>query len=183
MPMSMPPDPGPTQFTQDPSRTTQLAESTRWRYGLIAVMAAVTVILVAFVFAALRYDTANDVSTALAAITGTVGTILGPIWAFRPALRVRKSPKLRARRQKPEQWRSQPQRRTSRRSKLWRWSKGGRPGPGSPGAAVVLSRLQDLAVLFAYWRADRAGRCRSLHVACAGNSRLNTSSRGRHMLN
>jgi hypothetical protein len=40
-------------------------------------MAAVTVILVAFVFASLRYDTATDVSTALAAITGTVGTILG----------------------------------------------------------------------------------------------------------
>jgi len=64
-------------MAQDPTRTAQVGESTRWRYGLIAVMAAVTVILVAFVFAALRYDTANDVSTALAAITGTVGTILG----------------------------------------------------------------------------------------------------------
>jgi hypothetical protein len=38
---------------------------------------AVTAILAAFVFASLRYDTATDVSTALAAITGTVGTILG----------------------------------------------------------------------------------------------------------
>jgi hypothetical protein len=63
--------------TQDPSRTAQVGESTRWRYGLFAVMGAVIVILAAFVFAALRYDTANDVSTALAAITGTVGTILG----------------------------------------------------------------------------------------------------------
>jgi uncharacterized protein YdbL (DUF1318 family) len=71
---SLPPDARPTQ---DPSRTTQSGEWTRWRYGLFAVMAAVTVILVAFVFAALRYNTANDVSTALAAITGTVGTILG----------------------------------------------------------------------------------------------------------
>jgi hypothetical protein len=71
----------PTRATQNQAqyamRTAQVGESTRWRYGLIAVMAAVTVILVAFVFAALRYDTANDVSTALAAITGTVGTILG----------------------------------------------------------------------------------------------------------
>lgn len=38
---------------------------------------AVTAILAAFVFASLRYDTAADVSTALAAITGTIGTILG----------------------------------------------------------------------------------------------------------
>lgn len=67
----------PLTRAQDPTRTAQVGESTRWRYGLIAVMAAVTVILVAFVFASLRYDTATDVSTALAAITGTVGTILG----------------------------------------------------------------------------------------------------------
>jgi threonine/homoserine/homoserine lactone efflux protein len=62
---------------RDPSVTTQAGESTRWRYGLFAVLGAVTAILAAFVFASLRYNTASDVSTALAAITGTVGTILG----------------------------------------------------------------------------------------------------------
>jgi hypothetical protein len=62
---------------QDPTRTAQAVESSRRRYGLIAVVVAVTAILAAFVFASLRYDTASDVSTALAAITGTVGTILG----------------------------------------------------------------------------------------------------------
>ncbi len=52
-------------------------ESGRWRYGLVAVIVAVIVILVAFVFASLRYDAADDVSTALAAVTGTLGTLLG----------------------------------------------------------------------------------------------------------
>jgi hypothetical protein len=52
-------------------------ERHRWRYGLWAVVLAVGGILAAFVFASLRYDTAADVSTALAAITGTLGTILG----------------------------------------------------------------------------------------------------------
>jgi hypothetical protein len=57
--------------------TTPASESTRWRYGLYATIAAVSAILIAFVFASLRYNTAQDVSTALAAITGTLGTILG----------------------------------------------------------------------------------------------------------
>lgn len=55
----------------------QASESMRWRYGLYATIIAVVTILAAFVFASLRYPTANDVSTALAAITGTLGTILG----------------------------------------------------------------------------------------------------------
>jgi hypothetical protein len=71
----------PTRATQNQAqyamRTAQVGESTRWRYGLIAVMVAVTAILAAVVFASLRYDTASEVSTALAAVTGTVGTILG----------------------------------------------------------------------------------------------------------
>jgi hypothetical protein len=53
------------------------SESVRWRYGLLATLAAVFAILAAFVFASLRYSSAGDVSTALAAITGTLGTILG----------------------------------------------------------------------------------------------------------
>jgi hypothetical protein len=49
----------------------------RWKYGLRGVLVAVVAILAVFVFAALRYSTASDVSTALAAVTGTLGTILG----------------------------------------------------------------------------------------------------------
>ena len=52
-------------------------ESTRWRYGLVAVVTAVVAILTAFIFASYMYKSANDVSTSLAAITGTLGTVLG----------------------------------------------------------------------------------------------------------
>lgn len=54
----------------------------RWRYGLIAVVIAVIAVVGAFLWASYRYDTASDVSTALAAITGTVGTILGAYLGF-----------------------------------------------------------------------------------------------------
>jgi hypothetical protein len=47
------------------------------KYGLWAVIIAVLAISGTFVFAALHYSKASDVSTALAAITGTIGTILG----------------------------------------------------------------------------------------------------------
>jgi hypothetical protein len=53
------------------------SESSRWRYGLAAVAVAVLTIILVFVIAAVRYRTGPDVSAALAAITGTVGTILG----------------------------------------------------------------------------------------------------------
>jgi hypothetical protein len=52
-------------------------ENTRWRYGLGAVAVAVLTIVLVFGIAAVRYRAGADVSAALAAITGTVGTILG----------------------------------------------------------------------------------------------------------
>jgi phage tail tape-measure protein len=52
-------------------------ENARWRYGLGAVGIAVLTIVLVFVIAAVRYRAGADVSAALAAITGTVGTILG----------------------------------------------------------------------------------------------------------
>lgn len=57
-------------------------DKTRWRYGLIAVVIAVVAVVGAFLWASYRYSSASDVSTALAAITGTVGTILGVYLGF-----------------------------------------------------------------------------------------------------
>jgi hypothetical protein len=70
-------DAGFTTNPDAPDNDGSSSESVRWRYGLLAALAAVFAILAAFVFAALRYSTAGDVSTSLAAITGTLGTILG----------------------------------------------------------------------------------------------------------
>jgi hypothetical protein len=52
-------------------------EKTRWRYGLGAVAFAVLAIALVFAIATVRYRAGADVSAALAAITGTIGTILG----------------------------------------------------------------------------------------------------------
>jgi hypothetical protein len=52
-------------------------DSAKWRYGVVVVLAGLFVILVAFVVAVGQYDKASDVSTALAPITGVVGTIVG----------------------------------------------------------------------------------------------------------
>lgn len=45
--------------------------------GLLVTVAGLTVLLVAFLVAVYHYGKAGDVSTALAAITGTIGTVIG----------------------------------------------------------------------------------------------------------
>lgn len=45
--------------------------------GLLAVVVGLVVLLAAFLVAAFHYKTAGDVSTALAAVTGTIGTLVG----------------------------------------------------------------------------------------------------------
>lgn len=46
-------------------------------YGLVVVLAGLVVITFAFVVALKEYDKAADVSTALAPVTGVVGTLVG----------------------------------------------------------------------------------------------------------
>jgi hypothetical protein len=49
----------------------------RWKYGLWVVFAGLAVILAAFGAALVAFSEAADVSTALAPVTGVVGTIVG----------------------------------------------------------------------------------------------------------
>jgi threonine/homoserine/homoserine lactone efflux protein len=56
---------------------TSTDEAGRWKYGLWVVFAGLAVILVAFGAALLAFSEAADVSTALAPVTGVVGTIVG----------------------------------------------------------------------------------------------------------
>ncbi len=49
----------------------------KWKYGLVVVLAGLVVILFAFVVALQEYQKAADVSTALAPVTGVVGTLVG----------------------------------------------------------------------------------------------------------
>lgn len=52
-------------------------ETIKAKYGIVVVLAGLAVILVAFIVALARYDKAADVSTALAPVTGIVGTLVG----------------------------------------------------------------------------------------------------------
>jgi hypothetical protein len=54
-------------------------ESSKWKYmyGVWVVLAGLLVILVAFIWAVESYAKAADASTALAPVTGVVGTIVG----------------------------------------------------------------------------------------------------------
>jgi hypothetical protein len=49
----------------------------RWQYGLIAVLGGFFVLLVAYALAVSKYEKAGDVSTAMAAITGAIGSLAG----------------------------------------------------------------------------------------------------------
>ncbi len=49
----------------------------RWRYGLIAVGMGLVVILLCFGVAVWKYENAADAGAVLAAVTGTVGAIVG----------------------------------------------------------------------------------------------------------
>jgi hypothetical protein len=60
-----------------PPPETSNTGAARWIHGLIAVGMGLGVIVVCFVFAVLRWQTANDVAVVLAAVTGTVGAIVG----------------------------------------------------------------------------------------------------------
>lgn len=53
------------------------ADAVRARYGVYVVTVGLLVILAGFVLAVLHYSDAGSVSTALAPITGVVGTIVG----------------------------------------------------------------------------------------------------------
>lgn len=52
-------------------------DSHRWRYGITVVIAGLITILGAFLVAVWQFDTAAEVSTALAPITGVVGALVG----------------------------------------------------------------------------------------------------------
>ena len=52
-------------------------DSGKWKYGIAVVLAGLAVILVAFLLALGEYSKAADVSTALAPVTGVVGTLVG----------------------------------------------------------------------------------------------------------
>jgi hypothetical protein len=52
-------------------------DSGKWKYGLAVVLAGLAVILIAFFLSLNEYDKAPDVSTALAPVTGVVGTLVG----------------------------------------------------------------------------------------------------------
>ena len=56
---------------------TSTDEAERWKYGLWVVFAGLAVILAAFGAALVAFSEAADVSTALAPVTGVVGTIVG----------------------------------------------------------------------------------------------------------
>ena len=58
----------------DPKKTD---ESARYRYGLWVVFAGLAVILLSYYAGLKEYDKAADVSTALAPVTGVVGTLVG----------------------------------------------------------------------------------------------------------
>ncbi|MDQ3641868.1 MAG: hypothetical protein M3450_10535 [Actinomycetota bacterium] len=49
----------------------------RWKYGLIAVGMGLAVICLCFGVAVWKYEAASDAGAVLAAVTGTVGTIVG----------------------------------------------------------------------------------------------------------
>jgi uncharacterized membrane protein YbhN (UPF0104 family) len=70
---------GPTRETRMADRTggTGTDDAGRWKYGLWVVFAGLAVILVAFGGALVAFSEAADVSTALAPVTGVVGTIVG----------------------------------------------------------------------------------------------------------
>ena len=53
------------------------AAEVRAKYGVTVVLSGFAVVLAAFGIAVLAFDVANDVSTALAPITGVIGTIVG----------------------------------------------------------------------------------------------------------
>jgi hypothetical protein len=52
-------------------------DSGKWKYGVTVVLAGLVVILLAFVLSLSEYEKAADVSTALAPVTGVVGTLVG----------------------------------------------------------------------------------------------------------
>jgi uncharacterized protein YacL len=53
------------------------ADTERAKLGVLVVIAGLAVILIGFVLAVLHYHVAGDAATALASITGVVGTIVG----------------------------------------------------------------------------------------------------------
>jgi hypothetical protein len=62
----------------DPSKPSSPdLEAVRARYGVQVVFAGLAVVLAAFAIAVIAYSEASGVSTALAPITGVVGTIVG----------------------------------------------------------------------------------------------------------
>jgi hypothetical protein len=64
---------GSTLAENPPSKADEL----RVRYGRDVVIAGLVVLLIALGVAVFNWDTAQDVSVVLAALTGTVGTIVG----------------------------------------------------------------------------------------------------------
>jgi hypothetical protein len=53
------------------------ADTERAKLGVLVVIAGLAVILIGFVLAVLHYHVAGDAATALASITGVIGTIVG----------------------------------------------------------------------------------------------------------
>jgi hypothetical protein len=65
------------QMNESGGTTPATDDSGHWKYGVVVVLAGLAVILLAFFLALREYDRAAEVSTALAPITGVVGTIVG----------------------------------------------------------------------------------------------------------
>ena len=53
------------------------SEAERWKYGLGAVLGGFAVLLVCYLAAIMKFDAPGDAATAMAAVTGAIGTMAG----------------------------------------------------------------------------------------------------------